>query len=100
MEGGVHVPWHFRRRDGDLWGLAGLYNDWTDPVTGEIVSSYTMLTLNCNGHPLLSRMRKLYPKLSPDRQDKRTVVPLELSVEAVARWKRRRGRCHHAGPAG
>jgi putative SOS response-associated peptidase YedK len=78
--GGVHVSWRFRRRDGDLWGLAGLYNQWTDPVTGEIVPSYTMVTLNCDGHPLLSRMHKPHPKLPPDRQDKRTVVLLEPSV--------------------
>lgn len=54
--------WRFRRRDGDLWGLAGLYNEWTDPVTGEIVPRYTMRTLNCDGHPLLSRMHKPDPK--------------------------------------
>ena len=37
-----------------------------------------MLTQNCDGHPLLSRFHKPEPDLTPDRQDKRTVVPLEV----------------------
>ena len=29
-ESGKHVPWRFRRADGTPWGLAGLWNTWTD----------------------------------------------------------------------
>jgi putative SOS response-associated peptidase YedK len=36
-----------------------------------------MLTMNCDGHPLLSRMHKPEPDLPPHAQDKRTVIPLE-----------------------
>jgi putative SOS response-associated peptidase YedK len=82
-ESGKNVWWRFARADGDCWALAGLWNDWTDPATGEIHSSYTMLTLNCDGHPLLARMHKPDPKLPDDKQDKRTVVPLE-----PADWER------------
>lgn len=73
----------FRRADGQLLGLAGLWNDWTDPRTGEVFLSYTLLTINCDEHPLLRLMHR--PErdkatkrlLPPERQDKRTVVPLE-----------------------
>src|SRR5690606_27895936 len=38
--------WHrFRRADGKPWGLAGLWNSWVDKATGELLESYTMLTL-------------------------------------------------------
>ena len=37
-----------------------------------------MLTLNADAHPLMSRMHKPDPKLGPDQQDKRGVVPIEL----------------------
>lgn len=74
--------WRFRRADGAPWAIAGLCNEWTDPETGEVRGSYTMLTVNCDSHPLLQRMHK--PErgpdrriLPPDQQDKRTVVPLE-----------------------
>lgn len=78
-ETGRHVPWIFRRNDGLPWGLAGLWNVWVDPQTGEMVESYTMLTQNADLHPLMRRMHRPDPKRPPDKQDKRSVVPVELA---------------------
>lgn len=69
--------WRFWRADGEPWMLAGLWSEWTDPATGEVVPNYTMLTQNCDGHPLLALMHKPDPKAAPNAQDKRTVVPIE-----------------------
>ena len=77
-ESGRNVWWRFARADGAPWGLAGLWNTWTDKASGEIVESYTMLTLNADAHPLMRRMHKPDPKLGPDEQDKRSVVAIEL----------------------
>ena len=77
-ETGKHIPWRFSRADGDLWGLAGLWNAWTDKETGEVVESYSMLTINADAHPLMSRMHRPDPKRPPNMQDKRSVVPIEL----------------------
>ena len=83
-ESGVHVPWRFRRSDGSPWALAGLWNTWTDRASGEVVESYAMLTLNADAHPLMNRMHRPDPKLAPDQQDKRSVVPIE--PEDVDLW--------------
>lgn len=83
-ETGRNVWWRFFRADGAPWGLAGLWNTWTDRATGEVVESYTMLTLNADACPLMSRMHKPDPKLPADQQDKRSVVPIEL--EDVDAW--------------
>jgi putative SOS response-associated peptidase YedK len=83
-ETGKNVWWRFRRVDGAPWGLAGLWNTWTDKTTGEIVESYTMLTLNADAHPLMSRMHKPDPKMPPHDQDKRSVVPIDFAD--VDRW--------------
>jgi putative SOS response-associated peptidase YedK len=83
-QSGKHVPWCFRRADGAPWGLAGLWNTWTDKETGEVVESYTMLTLNADDHPLMNRMHRPDPKRAPDQQDKRSVVPIE--AEDVDTW--------------
>jgi putative SOS response-associated peptidase YedK len=83
-ETGRNQWWRFYRADGAPWGLAGLWNTWTDPASGELVESYTMLTLNADAHPLMSRMHKPDPKLPPDRQDKRSVVV--LAPEHTACW--------------
>lgn len=69
--------WRFRRADGQPWGLVGLWNTWTDKATGEVHESYTMLTMNADAHPLMSRMHKPDPKLAADKQDKRSVIPID-----------------------
>lgn len=77
--------WRFRRADGEPWGLAGLWNVWEDKTTGEEHESYTMLTLNADGHPLMGRMHKpewdLKTKLvlPLQLQDKRSVIPIEAA---------------------
>lgn len=78
-ETGRNRWWAFRRADRAPFGLAGLWNTWRDPQTGELVESYTMLTINADAHPLMSRMHKPDPKLGPDQQDKRSVVVIERS---------------------
>lgn len=76
-ETGRNIWWRFRRADGAPWGLAGLWNAWADKDSGEIIQSYTMLTVNADDHPLMSRMHKPDPKLPADQQDKRSVAPIE-----------------------
>ena len=76
-ETGKNVWWRFSRPDGELWSLAGIWASWTDKETGEIHESYSMLTVNADDHPLMRRMHKPDPKLGPDEQDKRSVIPIE-----------------------
>ncbi|WP_423454212.1 SOS response-associated peptidase [Ottowia sp. VDI28] len=83
-ETGKNIWWRFRRADGLPWGLAGLWNIWTDKATGEQHESYTMLTVNADTHPIMSRMHKPDPRLGPDEQDKRSVIAIEL--ENVDLW--------------
>jgi putative SOS response-associated peptidase YedK len=78
-ETGRNVWWRFGRIDGTPWGLAGLWNAWTDKTTGEVLESYTMLTINADQHPLMSRMHKPDRNLAPDQQDKRSVIAIELA---------------------
>jgi hypothetical protein len=69
--------WSFKRANKNPWALAGLWNAWTDHATGEVVESYTMLTINADHHPIMKRMHKPDPKLKPEEQDKRSVVVIE-----------------------
>lgn len=83
-ETGKNVWWRFRRVDGLPWALAGLWNTWVDRTTGEVVESYTMLTVNADSHPIMSRMHKPDSNLPADQQDKRSVVSIEAG--AVDQW--------------
>ncbi|WP_046116079.1 SOS response-associated peptidase [Aquincola tertiaricarbonis] len=79
-ESGRNQWWRFRRADGQPWGMAGLWNTWIDKQTGEVVESYTMVTLNADHHPLLNRMHRPDPTRPTTMQDKRAVVPLHPSA--------------------
>lgn len=83
-ETGRNVWWHLRRADGLPWLIAGLYNlDWVDQQSAEIVDSYTMITVNCDSHPMLNRLHRPVrdPKtkeiLPMSQQDKRSLVHIE-----------------------
>jgi putative SOS response-associated peptidase YedK len=69
-ETGKAVRWRIKRADGQPMGVASLWDRWTDTTTGEIVTSFTMLTVNADGHPVMGRFHR-------PGDEKRSVVVLE-----------------------
>lgn len=72
-----HIPWRFKRADGHPWALAGIWSEWVDPATGEVLPNFSLITQNVDAHLLLKLMHKPDKKLSAENQDKRGVVPVE-----------------------
>jgi putative SOS response-associated peptidase YedK len=72
---GKAIPTRISRTDGDLLGVAGLY-ERRSAANGAVAYSFTMLTLNADTHSVFNQMHKPDPKLPPDQQDKRMVVIL------------------------
>ncbi len=72
-EGGAAVRWRIERRDRAPFAVAGLWDRWLSP-TREVVHSFTLLTLNADGHPLMGRFHK-------PGDEKRS-----LAVLAPAQW--------------
>ncbi len=87
-ESGKNEWWRFRRANGRPWALAGLWGEWLDQSTGELVPSFTMITVNANLHPIMSRMHKVEvdkaTKKPLEVQDKRSVVAIE--EHDIDRW--------------
>ncbi len=54
---GRPVPTRISLADGNPMGIAGLWSRWKSPQ-GEIVHSYTMLTINAAEHPLMRHFHK------------------------------------------
>ena len=54
---GKAVPTRIARVDGEPMGVAGLWESWTG-AEGEIIVSYTLLTVNANTHALMSRYQQ------------------------------------------
>lgn len=82
---GSNIWWRLRRTDGQPWFIAGLWDEWLNTDTGEIVPNYTMITCNCTGHPFLGRLHKeeLDPEtkkpLLPEQQDKRSLIHVDAA---------------------
>ena len=57
LRSGKAVPTRIARVDGKPMGVAGLWAQWTGPE-GEVLLSYTLLTVNANSHALLHRYQQ------------------------------------------
>jgi putative SOS response-associated peptidase YedK len=76
-ETGRAVRWRLHRPDHAPFAVAGLHEHWTDRSTGEIVHSFSLLTVNADAHPVLRRMHR------PGDEKRRLVV---VPPEAFDRW--------------
>lgn len=58
-------------------GIASLWDTWIHPTTGERVTSFTMLTVNADAHPVMQQFHKA-------EDEKRT--PVVLAPNQYAQW--------------
>ena len=82
-DGSVHAErWRIRRSDRSPLSIAGLWDRWIDEQ-GREITSFAMLTINCDLHPLLNRFdRRINDKGEPT--EKRT--PVLLAEEDFDVW--------------
>jgi putative SOS response-associated peptidase YedK len=57
-ESGRALRWRIALASGQPFAVAGLHERWTDRGSGEIVHSFTLLTVNADQHPLMGRMHR------------------------------------------
>lgn len=56
--GGHAVRWQIARADGAAFAVAGLWERWVDPQDGVLLDSFSLLTVNADGHALMGRMHR------------------------------------------
>ena len=71
-ETGKAVQWSIHRKDGEPFTVAAIWDIWTDKASGEIVNSFSMLTINANDHPVMGRFHR-----PEDEKRSLVVVPLD-----------------------
>lgn len=74
---GQTYPFFIHKKDGEPLSLAGLWNEWADPGTGEILNTFTIVTTT--GNPLLAKIHN-NPKAEGPR------MPLILPEELEEKW--------------
>lgn len=58
LNGGKPVRWRISRADGDPFACAALWERWSDKTTGEIITSFSLLTVNADAHALCGRLHR------------------------------------------
>ena len=69
-------PTKIIRTDGEPMGIAGLWTGWKNPANGEIVRSFSMLTVNADDHPFMQNFHK------PDDEKRMVVILHEDEYDA------------------
>ncbi|CAN1572702.1 COG2135 Uncharacterized conserved protein [Burkholderiaceae bacterium] len=59
------------------FGIASLWDTWTDPMSGELVTSFTMLTVNADQHPVM----KLFHRPGDEKR-----TPVVLAPNQFDEW--------------
>ena len=57
-ETGKAVRWEIERKDAQPIAVASLWERFVDRYTGEVVFSFSMLTVNADGHPVMKHFHK------------------------------------------
>ena len=71
-ETGNAVKWRIKRSDSLPIGVASIWERFIDIDTGEIIFSFSMLTINADNHPVMKHFHKL-------DEEKRSIVVLSDS---------------------
>jgi putative SOS response-associated peptidase YedK len=50
--------WQIALASKEPFGIASLWDTWTDPTSGEFVTSFTMLTVNADEHPVMQQFHR------------------------------------------
>lgn len=69
--------WKIELASHEPFGIASLWDTWTDPSSGELVTSFTMLTVNADHHPVMKQFHR-------PGEEKRT--PVILSKSQFHQW--------------
>jgi len=68
-ESGKAIRTPIRQANGEPMAIASIWDTWTDTESGELIVSFSMITIDASAHPVMNRFHK-------PEDEKRTVVPL------------------------
>ncbi|WP_159053741.1 SOS response-associated peptidase [Variovorax sp. PMC12] len=86
------VRWRIQQPGEVPFAIAGIWEKWVDTETGEDVFSFAMLTVNADGHPVMSRFHKWGEEkrmviiLDHDQQDEWLTCPVQQAPKFFRRW--------------
>ncbi len=77
------IPWYIWCTDNEIFSLAGLYSDWISTDTGEVISTFTIITTDANElMSVVHNSKKRMPAILK-RNDEKKWLDLSLTSEQV-----------------
>jgi putative SOS response-associated peptidase YedK len=94
--------WQVGRHDGQAFSAAAIWDQWLDRLTGELIESFSLLTVNADHHPVMSQLHQ-------PSDEKRSIVVMDhvqalqwmkSSNASAAALLQLPGELYRAGPKG
>ena len=68
------IPWYIYSSEDEIFTLAGLFNDWVETKTGEVISTFTIITTDANEMMAeIHNSRKRMPVILGRAEEKRWI---------------------------
>ena len=83
-QGKEKIPWFIQRKDRKLFAMAGLYDTWKNPESGETTTSFSIVTTHAN--PLMAKIhnsKKRMPMILDEDAESLWIEPLLSATDAV-----------------
>jgi putative SOS response-associated peptidase YedK len=78
------IPWYIYQADNEIISLAGLYEDWVESNTGEVISTFSIVTTEAND--LLAEIHnsaKRMPVILDNTSERKWIDPSTSAAEAL-----------------
>ena len=82
-EGRSKYPFYIYLKDKEIFSLAGIFDNWTDKETGEIVDTFSIITTHAN--PMLEKIHNLKKRMPVilKREDEERWIDPKITKEEV-----------------
>jgi putative SOS response-associated peptidase YedK len=82
------IPWYIYSSEDEIFTLAGLFNDWVETKTGEVISTFTIITTDANEMMAeIHNSRKRMPVILGRAEEKRWIDVSTTIFEATEMLK-------------
>lgn len=85
---GGKIPWYIYHSDDDIFSLAGVYDHWTDSLTGNVTDTFSVITTSANEMmAVIHNSRKRMPAILDKKDEELWLNPGLTEAELISLLK-------------
>ncbi len=87
-DGDVKIPWYIYHADEEIFSIAGLFDQWVETTTGEILNTFSIITTDANDLlAVIHNSKKRMPVILDKNNEFKWISPVISSDEALEMLK-------------